>query len=365
MANYNFFTDVTGKKVKVSDLQSNIPCYFSTSDSAISLNSYYETANNGVAQTTMTFKGLSVSAKDVNVTAYGLYSNGKKTNIATTQIQLRNALQGIKVTSLPKTVYTGGGSTILVGALNENVYGLNGSFEVTLSATLGTIDNKTFIAPKSLASVSSQNVTITAKAAAGKYSATEKTGTATIEVRQAVTDITTGSLPTFYVGDGAKTFTYTLVPTNCYNKGVILENTTTYYTASASNGNVTITPKAAGTAYFTLKSADGKVSKSLQITISNRGTASITVNSTSKTLNPNQVDSSITVSSTGCASLSASSNSTSVATATISNNKLVITAGTTAGNATITISGTPNTGYTAPANKTVNVTVKNISISVV
>lgn len=366
MANYEFFTDETGKNVKVSNITLNIPCYFSSSNSALSLSSKYVTASNGVAQTPMIFKPLSSSSENITVTAYGLYTNGNKTNEASTTIQLKNALQGIRLSRFPSTpLYTSSSAQIIVGAVNDNVYGLDGAIEVTLSATSGTMNGRVFTAPKSLNSASYQNVTITANAAAGKYSYFGKTGTVTIEVRQAVTNINTDTIPTIYLGDGDKRIAYTLSPTNCYLNGVTLENyDNAYYTASAYSGQIMITPKAVGSAYLKLKSADGKCSTELPITISNRGNASINVNKTSITLNPNQVDNSITVTSTGC-TLSVSSNGPSIATAKVQGNNLVITAGTATGTTQITISGTPSAGYTKPADVTVNVTVKNITIAVV
>lgn len=322
----------------------------------------------------MTFNALSASSKDVTVKVYGEYSNGKKTNEASTVIQLRNALTGLNLSSNKSSLYTGESATLTISAANSNVYGWGDSAEVTLSATAGTASKTsgkltgTFTAPASLTSASSQSVTITATAAANKYSTAAKTKTATVTVKQAATGITTGTVPTIYAGDGANTFTYTLAPTNCYEKGVTVTSdsaVTTYFSASAAGGKITITPKAAGTGNITLKSADNKISKTVSITITAKGGSSISVSSTPKTLNPSQVDISFTVSSTGCTLSAPTTSNAAIATATISGGKLNITAGTTTGTATITISGTASTGYTAPASKTVSVTVKNISISVV
>lgn len=378
MANYEFFTDVTGKKIKVSDLQSDIPCYFSSSNAAIKVGSSVVIPSNGSAQTTLTFSALQQGSENITVTARGQYANGSYTNTATTTIKLLNALQGLTLTPNVLTLYTGETTPLSISATNNNAYNWGANSTVSLTTTLGSVTKTqgalsgTFRAPSSLnSSLSSQSVTVTATAEAGYYSTGAKSATAQITVRQAATDISVGSIPTIYV-DETKTFSCSATPNNVYTKGVTISSggTTNYYSASSttnSNGSTTISisGKAAGSATLTLQSADGKKTKNVTINITAKNNAALSLSKTNTTLNPNQIDT-IKITSTGCtvSNSNITIGDSSIATATIANSYFNITA-KAAGTTTITVSGTPNTGYKAPASQTVNVTVKNISISVV
>ena len=381
MANYSFFTDVTGKKIRISDVQSNIPCYISSSNAAVKIGSstsYVVTASNGIAEAPLSFSPLQEASKEITVTAYGKYSNGVKTNDVQTTIMLKNALQGLIVAPDKTELYTGENTIVHISAPNTT-YGWNNNANVTLSTAPISCEfshgqtelSPVFVAPSVLNSVSSMNIGITASTTAGQYSANPKSGNRSILVKQAATGISY-TVPTIYVGE-TKKFTCPVTPSNVYSKMVTIKSggTTEYYSASAitptsdDTTTISISGKKAGSSILTLQSKDGKVTKDVRITITAKTKASLSLSKTNTTLNPNQIDP-IRITNSGC-TISASninSSNSAIAIAELSGSYLNITA-RSAGTTTITVSGKPNTGYTAPDSKTIDVTVKNISISVV
>lgn len=123
---------------------------------------------------------------------------------------------------------------------------------------------------------------------------------------------------------------------------------------NAGTYNATFTPKA------NYQFSDGVTSAKTITWKINKAAGSLTLNKTSLTLSGGTTTGTVTATRSGDGTISATSNKTSVATVSVSGTTITITA-KGSGTATITVNCAAGTNHTAPASKTVSVTVEMAS----
>lgn len=123
---------------------------------------------------------------------------------------------------------------------------------------------------------------------------------------------------------------------------------------NAGTYNATFTPKA------NYQFSDGVTSAKTITWKINKAAGSLTLNKTSLTLSGGTTTGTVTATRSGDGAISATSNKTSVATVSVSGTTITITA-KGSGTATITVNCAAGTNHTAPASKTVSVTVEMAS----
>lgn len=123
---------------------------------------------------------------------------------------------------------------------------------------------------------------------------------------------------------------------------------------NAGTYNATFTPKA------NYQFSDGVTSAKTITWKINKAAGSLTLNKTSLTLSGGTTTGTVTATRNGDGTISATSNKTSVAAVSVSGTTITITA-KGSGTATITVNCAAGTNYTAPASKTVSVTVEMAS----
>ncbi len=123
---------------------------------------------------------------------------------------------------------------------------------------------------------------------------------------------------------------------------------------NAGTYNATFTPKA------NYQFSDGVTSAKTITWKINKAAGSLTLNKTSLTLSGGTTTGTVTATRSGDGAISATSNETSVATVSVSGTTITITA-KGSGTATITVNCAAGTNHTAPASKTVSVTVEMAS----
>lgn len=377
----SFWSDASGKKITIGNLTSVLPINYSSSNAVIKINGSttyfqdnYSLSNGSAPSAPLTFSAPSASSQEVTVSVYATNANGQKTNTVYDTITIKNALSQLNVTSPVTSIYTGETATLTVSAANANVYGWSNSanFEVSTSksATITTTRtaNANTISCKAIddisnTSVTSEDVTITVKTNADVYSTNQKTASIKLTVKQKVNSILTSS-QSVYVGDTIS-LSYSLSPSNAYNKGVsVSANDTSYFVGniSVSSGKIGATTAKAGVAVLTLKSADGKATATSTITINNKGTASISASPASVQMNTGG-EATVTLTPTGCTLGTPASTSSAIATVTKSGNNLTIT-GVKAGSTTVTCGGTVQTGYSGSPSTSIGVIVKDITMTI-
>ena len=145
------------------------------------------------------------------------------------------------------------------------------------------------------------------------------------------------------------------IPTFTYSSAYITMGGTTAAQVNANTYTTTFTLKDVNNTQW---SGGATAAKSISWTI-NKAAGSLTLSTSSVTLNSSHLTASVTVTRPGDGTITASSNNTGVATVSVSGTTVTIhNVNQTTGTATITINVAAGTNYTAPSSKTVSVTAQ-------
>lgn len=308
----------------------------------------WSSSNTAVA-TVSNGKITGVKAGSATITAKT--SNGKT---ATCSVTISNAA-ATKVTLSKSTAsLTVGGSTTLTATVSPT----------TASQTVTWTSSNTGVATVSSGKITAKSVgtvTITAKSADGKVSATCKVtvtyaDAASIALSKTTLNLTKGN---------TSTLTATVYPTTA-NQNVTWSSSNTSV-ATVSSGKITAV--SAGSATITAKSADGKASKTCQVTVTNPFATSVSLNKSSATIVAGSSETLIATVYPTIADQTVTWTSSNTSVATVSNGKVTgiksgsttITAKTSNGKTatcSVTISNAAATKVTL-SKSTVNLTIGN------
>ena len=145
------------------------------------------------------------------------------------------------------------------------------------------------------------------------------------------------------------------IPTFTYSSAYITMGGTTAAQVNANTYTTTFTLKDTNNTQW---SGGATAAKSISWTI-NKAAGSLTLSTSSVTLNSSHLTASVTVTRPGDGTITASSSNTGVATVSVSGTTVTIhNVNQTTGTATITINVAAGTNYTAPSSKTVSVTAQ-------
>ena len=258
------------------------------------------------------------------------YTEGGVTKTAEQTITVIHRLTKIEITAQPtKKVYEYGDSFQSAGMVVKATYSDGATANVTgyscSPATLNTVGTQTITV-----SYTERNVT--------------KTATTSVTVnRKTISTVPSQSGSLTYNG-GSQSPTW-----NNYNTAQLTIGGTTTGT-NAGSYTATFTPKS------NYRWADGTTTaKSVSWSIG-KAAGSLSISPASMTLDTTTKSKTITVTRSGDGTISAVSSNTAAATVSVSGNTVTVT-GKANGSATITISVAAGTNYTAPANKTCEVSV--------